>query len=421
VNDAQPSILPEGLIRPSATTARLAEFRRSWTIVTAAALGSGLGISGLLTYNSGLFVKDLEGAIGLSRTQFGFAFFLATLALACAMPVVGRVIDEKGVRLPTIAGSIALAIGFVALGTLTVSVSIYVAIMAAIGLFASASSPVGYTRAVNGVFDKARGLALGLTQLGVGLAGAIIPPILGGVIQTHGWRVGFFFLAGLALLGTLPSLIGLRRKGVSGSEAPSKGPAFAEVRKSRLFWLQMAAFVVMALGFAGMLPHFVPMLRDAGVSPQAAAEQAGLIGLAVIVSRVVVGWLADITEAPWIAATVCAICGFACITLALGGPQYVTVAALALGCAMGCEADLIGYMTVKYFGLASYGRAYARQYAAFILATGIGPFWIGLLVDRTGGYKAPLIVCAALLMVALIIFSFLPRTTTRGDQAKGRS
>ncbi len=420
MNDAQPSILPEALMRPSATVGRADEFRRSWTIVTAAAIGSGLGISGLLTYNAGLFVKDLEGAIGLSRTQFGFAFFLATLALACAMPVVGRVIDEKGVRLPTIAGSIALAIGFVALGTLTASVSIYVAIMAAIGLFASASCPVGYTRAVNGAFDKARGLALGLTQLGVGLAGAMIPPVLGGVILAHGWRVGFFFLAGLALLGTLPSLIGLRRKNASGSEVRSEGPAFAEVRKSRLFWLQMAAFAVMALGFAGMLPHFVPMLRDAGVSPQTAAEQAGLIGLAVIVSRVVVGWLADVTEAPWLAASVCAICGLACLTLAFGGPQYVTVAALALGCAMGCEADLIGYMTVRYFGLASYGRAYAWQYAAFILATGIGPFWIGLLVDRTGGYKAALIVCAALLTVALIIFSFLPRTTTRGDQAKGR-
>ena len=51
-------------------------------------------------------------------TQLGLAFFPATLALACGMPVVGRVIDEKGVRLPTIAGSIAPAIGFVALATL---------------------------------------------------------------------------------------------------------------------------------------------------------------------------------------------------------------------------------------------------------------------------------------------------------------
>src|SRR5260370_37860686 len=108
--------------RANVAELRIDEFGRSWRIVTAAAIGTGLGISGLLTYNSGLFVKDLEAAIGLSRTQFGFAFFLATLALACAMPVVGHVIDEKGVRLPTIAGSIALAVGFVALGTLTVSV-----------------------------------------------------------------------------------------------------------------------------------------------------------------------------------------------------------------------------------------------------------------------------------------------------------
>jgi MFS family permease len=366
VKDTQLPILPEILMQDSAPAGRIDEFRRSWPIVTSAAFGSGLGISGLLTYNSGLFVKELEGAIGLSRTQFGFAFFLATLALACALPIVGRLIDEHGVRIPTIAGAVALAIGFVALGVLTTSVSVYVALMAAIGLFASASSPVGYTRAVNGAFDRARGLALGLTQLGVGLAAAIIPPILGVIIQTYGWRVGFFFLAGLALLGTLPSLIGLRRHEPRRRDTPDKGSAFREVRRSRLFWLQMTAFSMMALGFAGMLPHFVPMLRDAGMSPQTAAEQAGMIGLSVIASRVAVGWLADVTEAPWLAAAACAICAMACITLALGGARYSTVAALAFGCAMGCEADLIGYMTVRYFGLASYGRAYAWQYAAFI-------------------------------------------------------
>ena len=252
-----------------------------------------------------------------------------------------------------------------------------------------------------------------LTQLGVGLAAAIIPPVLGGIIQTHGWRVGFFFLAGLALLGALPSLIGFRRQEPPRLDPLDKGLAFRKVRRSRLFWLQMIAFSVMALGFAGMLPHFVPMLRDAGVPPQMAAAQAGIIGLSVIASRVIVGWLADITEAPWLAAAACAICGIACVTLALGGAQYSTVAALALGCAMGCEADLIGYMTVRYFGLASYGRAYAWQYAAFILAAGLGPFWIGLLVDRTGGYKEALLVSAALLTVALVLFLALPRTTNR--------
>jgi hypothetical protein len=67
-----------------------------------------------------------------------------------------------------------------------------------------------------------------------------------------------------------------------------------------------------------MLPHFVPMLRDTGMPPQTAAEQAGVIGLSVITSRVVVGLLADVTEAPWFAAAACAISAIACVTLALG-------------------------------------------------------------------------------------------------------
>lgn len=385
---------------------RFAEFRRGWHVVLTAALGTGLGISGLLTYNSGLFVPELEKSIGLTRGTFGLAFFAATVALAVALPLVGRMVDRHGARAPALFGSSMLVIGFLLLATVVDSLSGYFAVMIGIGLFAAGSTPVGYMRTVSAAFERDRGLALGFTQMGLGLAGALIPPLVTAAILLGGWTSGYFVLAAFATFGLLPAAIGLRGAAAAPLPMPTERVA---LMRNRVFLLQMAAFALMALGFAGFLPHFVPLLRDAGLSPAHAATYASIIGLAVIGSRLVIGWLSDRVHAPTVAAVVCLIAAGGCVAIALGGAAMAPVAALAFGSAMGAEADLVGFLTARYFGLAVYGRAYARQYAAFMLAAGASPAWIGLLYDRTGGYGMPLVIAALMLLGSAFLFTRLPR------------
>jgi cyanate permease len=171
----------------------------------------------------------------------------------------------------------------------------------------------------------------------------------------------------------------------------------------------LLAFGTMALAFAGLLTHFVPMLREAGLDAPTAGTLAGLIGGSVIVSRLVVGWLADRLEAPRIAAACCALCALGCLALAWQGAAFAWFGAIALGTAMGAEADLIGYLTARYFGMASYGRLYAVQYASFMLMGGISPLWIGALADATDGYATPLVATALGLGLAIVLFLRLPR------------
>lgn len=170
----------------------------------------------------------------------------------------------------------------------------------------------------------------------------------------------------------------------------------------------LLAFGAMALSFAGLLTHFVPMLREAGLDPRTAGSIAGLIGASVIVSRLIVGWLSDRLEAPRIAAVCCALCAVGCLALAWQGATLAWIGAIALGTAMGAEADLIGYLTARYFGMANYGRLYAVQYASFMLMGGLSPLWVGALADATGGYSAPLVVTALGLLVAIALFLRLP-------------
>lgn len=387
------------------------EFRQGWRIVLGAAAGVGLGISGLLTYNSGLFYEGLSAEIGLSRTVYGAAFFSSSIALALVMPAVGRAVERFGPRAAAAAGAIMLSGGFLVLSTVR-SVPAYVAAMILIGLLAASSAPVPFTRAVAGAFRRSRGLALGFTQVGIGLAAALVPPLIGSQIAQHGWRHGFLVLAALAAAGLVPALLGLpgrTAEASDGRESPSA--PFAETRGSRLFLVQLLAFASMALAFAGMLSHFVPMLGEAGMPIARAGALAGLIGVSVIVTRVIVGWLADRMEPAWLGAVSCALCGAGCLALALGGASLAPLGAVALGAAMGAEADLIGILTARNFPLGVFSRAYALQYAAFTVAAGISPLWIGYLADRTGGYDAALLCVAALLLVPIALFMRLAMLT----------
>lgn len=392
---------PDGA-RPAASS----EFARGWRTVLMAALGVGLGVSGLLTYNAGLFARDLAGEIGLSRTAFGAAFFGSTLAMAAAMPLVGRLIDRFGPRLVAIIGALMLASGFLALSQVR-SVAAYALVMVLLGPLAAGSTPVPYTRAVSAAFDRARGLALGLTQVGIGIAAALVPPAIALVIARQGWQHGFVALAALAALGVVPALLGLPGRPPQGAKPTGEG--YASVRGSRLYRMQYAAFCAMAFAFAGMLSHFVPMLREAGMPVERAGALAGLIGGSVIVTRILVGWLADRIEPAWLGSASCLVCAGGCGLLAVGGPAMAPVGALALGAAMGAEADLIGILTARYFPIGAYSRAYAAQYGGFMVAAGLSPMWMGQLTDWSGGSYAPaLIVAALLLLVPAALFMLLP-------------
>jgi len=386
------------------------EFRDGWRIVLSSALGVGLGVSGLLTYNIGLFARDLAQEIALSRTAFGAAFFGSTLAMAAAMPLVGRLIDRFGPRAMAALGSMTLAIGFLALSQVE-SIGAYLLILVLIGLLTATSTPVPYTRAISAAFQHSRGLALGLTQVGIGLAAAILPPLISMVIANHGWRNGFCALSVLAALGAVPALLGLPGRALLAAQVGNE--SFAMVRVSRLYHLQYLAFCTMAFAFAGMLSHFVPMLREAGMSVQQAGAFAGLIGLSVIVTRIIVGWLADRIEPAWLGCASCVMCGAGCAILAVSGSAMAPVGALALGAAMGAEADLIGILTARYFPLSAYSRAYAAQYGGFMVAAGVSPLWMGQLADMTGGYRSALFAAAALLLIPATLFLALPRRAAR--------
>ncbi|WP_179258448.1 hypothetical protein [Caballeronia sordidicola] len=66
---------------------KLGEFKRGWVQLVGSIVGLGVGVIGLGSYNLGLFAKDLQQSVGLSKTQYGAGYMAFTFGLALGLQV----------------------------------------------------------------------------------------------------------------------------------------------------------------------------------------------------------------------------------------------------------------------------------------------------------------------------------------------
>lgn len=390
-------------------------WRRS---LAGAVVGSATGVSALLLYTNGLFVGGLTRDFGLTRVQFGFGVLLVTMALAIANPLVGWLVDRFGAKWLSVVGLLLLSAGFASLGTFVESVNSYYLLQVMVALAGAASGPIAYSKIINETFSRHRGIALGITMTGIGVAAAFIPPALANVIADLGWRSGYYTLAMVPLVGAVFTAVLLPSRhavGVQKSAVQIDTAASRDWIRSPMFWMLAGTFAMMSLSFMGLLPHFVPMLGDAGIDPRAAGKLAGQIGLAVIASRMLVGMALDRFFAPRIAIAISLVAAAGNLVFYFLGAEYAWITAIAIGLALGAELDLMGFLIARYFGLVQFGKIYGWLYFAFIFASGIGPLWVGAVRDATGNYSIALVASAIGLLVSCAGFLMMPRYP---DQAR---
>jgi MFS family permease len=388
------------------------ELKRHWPTLLGATIGAAFGSAALPFYTAGLFIVQLEQAFGWTRTELTAIGLATTLTVAVAAPFAGALFDRVGIRGPALVGFAALAANFVYMSQLQGSLVQYAIVHLALAVLMMGTSPIAFTRPVNFAFDRMRGLALGITIGGIGAMAAVAPPIVAQFIETNGWRAAYLALAAAVIVaGPLALLlVGWRAPDARRSPEPAAvAQRLVTPIRSRLFWRLVVSFVLIALAVAGFVTHFVPMLTDGGMSTLEAARVAGLLGVAVLVGRLGVGWLVDLYFAPYVAAGIMALTAGGLALLALGGPDFAVVGAIAVGLAMGAEVDLIAYLTARYYGMSHYGRMYGLLYGAFVIGTGASPYVISLIQAASGSYAPALWMSVALLAIVTVLFLTAPR------------
>jgi len=279
--------------------------------------------------------------------------------------------------------------------------------------------PITWTKLVNEWFDTSRGLALGLTLAGTGIAATTAPTYVAWLIDIGGWRHAYVMLAATLLCISLPAVYLLFRepKVDQPQDETAKlkklhsGVSLKEALVGYRFWVLAIGILLVAISISGVITNLVPLLTDRGLSVSQAASYAGLIGLSVIGGRVIAGFLMDHLWAPLIAAI---FLGMPCLAaVLLTGesltPLTISLSVLIIGLAAGAELDLMAFLVSRYFGLKNYGGLYGGIYIFFSLGAGLAPALFGLAFDSFGNYQMTLNVVAVTSLMGAALMLTLGR------------
>lgn len=411
------------------------EFANHWAVVGASMIGVGLGLSSIgATYTLGLFVVPLSAEFGWGRGEIMTVVMVLTLGIIPSGLAIGWLSDRFGAFRLIVVSQLGLGVCFVALGLFTTSLATLYGIYFVMAVLASGTLPITFCQIVSARFERQRGLALGITLCGTGLAAATVPLYATAVMERFGWRAAYIAIGVLPILIALPLSMALLRdkspaaRGAAGAAPSQAGASLGAALRSYRFWVLGAAFFLISGVVTGVLTSLVPLLVERGFEPTWAAGLLGFFGITVIAGRLGAGVLFDRIWAPLVA--VCfltpAAIGLTALAQDSVGTVGVVAAVVAIALATGMELDLSAFLTARYFGRRHFGKIYGGVFVMLLVGGGVAAQLTGWLYDVYGSYTetlyggaAGVVVCALLLLtLGRYPASFAPEPTVRlGDPA----
>ena len=372
-------------------------------------------------YTIGVLAPELAREFGWGFGQIMAGLSVMTFTVLAASPMTGLLADRYGVRPVVLISVVCFSLAFMSFGLNQGSLIQFYLTWGLVAIAGAGTLPVTWTRAVNSVFEKRKGLALGLSLLGTGLFGYLVKPYTAWLIESFGWRMAYFAIGALPLLIAFPVawLCFHERRGSptdfdsATSEDPPQvqGQSFALAIRDWRFWILAAAFVPISFAVGGPIPNMENILKKAGFDHTDIIGLVQWIGISVILGRVIGGWLIDRFWAPAVAFLLLSAPVLSCWLLAQPDITFFTanLAIITIGFAAGVEYDLMAFLVARYFGMKSYSAIYGALYGFFALGAGIGPLAFGAAFDRSGSYNQPLMISAGLLLMGAVLLLTLGR------------
>jgi len=385
-------------------------------------------------YCFGIFVKPMALEYEWSRSVISIAASINIFIYAVGGILSGRLLDRMAPKWIMTIGGVITAAAFILTGFVKTPWQFYLvygvlcgAGMAGIGVVVS-SSYVGKW------FIKKRGLALGISTIGIGFGTMVLTPLAGYVVKNYDWRTGFMFLGVvvLSIVIFIPQLIMGRAKpedcgllpdgeetakaasnltDVSDSPSLSMMPVLTDSR----FWIITTCYTFAIMAEMLAFVHQVPHALENNIEKVAAASSLGIIGAASIFGRFFFGWLSDrIKDAKYSASL-----GF--LFMAVGmlilwkmtTVEHLLLYGLIFGFGYGSLAPMMPILLADRFDRHVLGSAYGvLTFFAAGVGGGLGPIIGGMIYDKFGSY----IYAWQFNLLILLIVAFLVLTLKPGGR-----
>ncbi|MEI6558999.1 MAG: MFS transporter [Rhodospirillaceae bacterium] len=339
----------------------------------------------------GLVMPVWTGEFGWSRGFISSGSALALILVAVLSPVAGNLVDRYGPRLLLSGGLLSVGIGMMVIGEMTRPWQFLLGfgVFAAIGFGTVANHVV--STAVSLVFERNRGLAVGVATAGSTAGQLLVIPLLALAMEGAGWRAAFSLLA-MAALALAPVAWLLTRPGAQPRAREADGPLrgrLAFLARHPVFHALFWSFTVCGFTTSGVIEtHLLPYTVICGYPPLTGAEAYGLLSAFNMLGMVSAGWLTDRWHRPRLLAAIYLLRATAFVLLlfiARDGTLLVLFSVM-FGVFDFSTVPVTASLVAAHLGLRIMGLAMGLIAAGHALGAAAGAYLGGWLFDRTLAY-----------------------------------
>ncbi|MFC8231406.1 MFS transporter [Streptomyces sp. NPDC057287] len=379
-----------------------------WRTAMASALGLTVGPSVLTVMSFGAFIAPLHREFGWGVSDIGLAASFLSITVMIISPLQGYLVDRYGGRRVILCSSPVFGLSLMAMYFLPGNLTVFYLAWALIPVCGLGLWPVSYLRLTAGWFERKLGFALGIANSGIGVGTVLVPLITASLIGAFGWRTAFLGLGAVALIAFPIAFFLITEPSPRTTDVRTSGDTLKVSARRRPFWLILGAFLLLGLVGSSITVYQIPLLLDAGVPEHTANLVPVALGLALIVARVVTGWLLDRFKASVVMAFNLTG-GLIAVLLFAAGPNVVTglIAAALAGLLIGAEFDVLSYLVPRHFGRMAYGKIYGIAFSAFQIGGAIASSAVSASRESSGSYTPAMLSLAVVCVVCAGMFMCL--------------
>jgi len=408
-----------------------------WYIVFSTFIAQMLVI-GLTTYSFGLFVKPVSVEFGLSRANANLGMMVIILGMACASPLIGRILDRFSARAVMGTAAIAFGVGLIGISVTRSPWLIAALLFVPVSLSASGLTHLTTSTLVSRWFLAKRGRALGIAAISASVSGVIVVKFIAFLVESAGWRSALFIYGSIEIITVTllclifirdrPSDLGLNIDGALAQAEEHSEQAIhdehpytvRDLLQMRDYWcISASTGLTLAIDYA-LMASLIPYGLDRGLSTGDAASLISVISFVAAIGKLVSGYYCDRIDKRhilWLANSLTILF----MLILLSSPSYTVLLLACATAGMSIGGTIpVWYASVAHrFGTSSYGTALGLMIALHMPLSLLSVKFAGEVFDRTGSYDLAFSTFIGVALVAAVAISPV-RLVPRGLSSRDR-